>query len=232
MKMLTISEKYLEALKLINDWTSVSDWAIKVGDIYPDLLIKANQEAANQARYTTGVREIAARISSNIVRGAYQNQIEIDATEVPRKVRYISVAEHEVQVQSEIEEDIEPLKRDEIIERDSSQLTQHDLYRIAEFEVISRQLKYFFGLEFEVDHAKALLNNFAPGEHSPNNLQLLLKAHNAKKHNQNWERFTLDEQVDYINAAINMQKIIAPRFSIICDETILESLIGRLRSVY
>jgi hypothetical protein len=45
-----ISEKYIKALKTINDWTTVSKWAIKVGEMYPDLLEKANKEAANHKR--------------------------------------------------------------------------------------------------------------------------------------------------------------------------------------
>ena len=28
-----INEKYIEALRLIDDWTTVSNWAIKVGEM-------------------------------------------------------------------------------------------------------------------------------------------------------------------------------------------------------
>jgi hypothetical protein len=35
--------------------------------------------------YTTGLREIAARVSSNISRGAYAGRIEIDDTERPSR---------------------------------------------------------------------------------------------------------------------------------------------------
>jgi len=228
----TITEKYLEALKQINDWATVSEWAIKVGEIYPDLLIKAEIDAKGQANETTGLREIAARISSNIVRGAYENHIEIDNRERPRRIRFVSQQEHEIQVKHDIEEDIEPLKRTELIQRDATKLTPHELYRIAEFETISKQLKQFFGLEFEIDHAQALLNPVLPGSHHPNNLQLLLKAHNAKKHNTSWVRFSIDEQIEYLLAAINMQKLISQRFSIHCDESIIESLLIRLRNIY
>jgi hypothetical protein len=44
-----ITEKYLEALKTIDDWVQVSECAIKVGELYPELLEKANREAVNQA---------------------------------------------------------------------------------------------------------------------------------------------------------------------------------------
>lgn len=230
--MVTITEKYLEALKKIDGWATVSDWAMKVGELYPDLLAKAEEEAKTHAKESTGLRELAARISSAIVRGAYEDNIEIDASERPRMVRYVSKQEHEAHLIEELDEDIAPLKRNEIIQRDTNQLSQQELYRIAELESISKQLKQFFGLEFEVDHAQALLSPDAPGNHHPDNLQLLLKAHNGKKHNQNWVRFTKDEQVDYILAAINMQKIIATRFSIDCDDSVLDSLLSRLTSVY
>ncbi len=231
--MTTITEKYLGALIKIEGWTTVSDWAIKVGELYPDLLAKAEKEAkTTHAKESTGLRELAARISSAIVRGAYVDNIEIDASERPRTVRYVSKQEHEAHLVDELDEDVAPLKRNEIIQRDSHQLNPQETYRIAELESISKQLKQFFGLEFEVDHAQALLNGDKPGNHHPDNLQLLLKVHNGKKHNNNWERFSLDEQVNYIMAAINIQKIIAPRFAIKCDDSVLDGLVSRLKAIY
>ena len=35
---------YLDALKTINDWATVSEWAIKVGELYSDILEKAEKE--------------------------------------------------------------------------------------------------------------------------------------------------------------------------------------------
>lgn len=144
----TITEKYLEALKTINDWVIVSDWAKMVGELYPDILDKANSEAANYATESTGLREIAARISSAIVRGSYLDNIEIDNSERPRKVRYISKTDHEENIQQEIEEDVAPLRRDEIIRQALVQATDHDKYRLAEFDSISKQLKLFFWFKF------------------------------------------------------------------------------------
>jgi hypothetical protein len=227
-----IREKYLEALKQIDGWAIVSDWAIKVGEIYPDLLAKAEDEAANQANETTGLREIAARISSAISTGAWKNKIEIDTSERPRKVRYIPEErrnEHEAQ---ELEEDVEPLKRDEIIKRDMSEWRAREKYRGDEFEAISRQLKIFLNLEFEVDHANALLNSGHPGKHHPDNLQLLLKTHNVKKKNDNWKRFTFDEQVEYIKAAIRLQRSVASNLNLEMDESVIDSLVERLGKVF
>jgi hypothetical protein len=33
-----VSEKYIEALHLINDWATVSEWALKVAEVFPEIL--------------------------------------------------------------------------------------------------------------------------------------------------------------------------------------------------
>ncbi|WP_409439124.1 hypothetical protein [Psychromonas sp. GE-S-Ul-11] len=35
-----VHEKYLRAIEDHNDWLTVSEWAVKVADIYPDILKK------------------------------------------------------------------------------------------------------------------------------------------------------------------------------------------------
>ena len=224
--------KYLEALKTFDDWVIVSEWAQRFGEIYPDLLEKAEREAQNQANETTGLREIAARISSVISNGAYENQIEVDTSERPRKVRFIPEESREEHNAQEVEEDVAPLRRDEIIRKAMIDMSTHDKYRVSEFEDIAKKMKSFFGLNFEVDHANALLNSDDPGLHHPDNFQLILKAHNSKKNNDNWKKFTFDEQVDYIDTAIKLQQLVASRFGDELDKNILSSLISRLKHVY
>lgn len=63
---MTISEKYLESLKTIGEWVIVSEWAKKFTELYPDEYAKAEAQARNQKNDTTGLREIAARISSRL----------------------------------------------------------------------------------------------------------------------------------------------------------------------
>jgi len=111
-------------------------------------------------------------------------------------------------------------------------MSVHDKYRVNELEMISKQLKQFFGLDFEIDHASALLNNSHPGQHHPDNFQLLLKAHNARKNNTNWQRFTLSEQIDYVETAIKLQTLVAPKFEIEVEVSVLNCLIERLKNVY
>jgi len=229
---LTIRDKYLEALKVFEDFVIVSEWAKQVGDLYPELLAKAEQEAANQANETTGLREIAARISSAISTGSYENKIEIDTSERPRKVRFVPEEDRSEHDAQEIEDDVAPLKRDEIIKLAFNVMTVQEKYRISEFEEIAKKLKNYFGLSFEVDHAEALLNPESPGNHHPDNFQLLLKAHNTKKNNGNWKRFTIEEQEEYIQTSVKLQGLVAPRMDIEMDQSVIDLLIERLAKVY
>lgn len=43
------STKYLEALKIFDDWVIVSEWAVRVGELYPAILEAANEQAAKHA---------------------------------------------------------------------------------------------------------------------------------------------------------------------------------------
>ncbi len=227
-----ISEKYLNALKAINDWTTVSDWAIKVGDIYPELLEKANQEAKNHKRTTTGIRELTARISSWVSTDGFSGKIEIDERERPKRVRILSEQDAAHYVEKELESDLEPLTRAQKITLDESNLGIKEKYRLAEFSAIIAQLKYFFNLDFEFEHAKAILHPTDPGRHHPDNVQILLKSHNRLKQNSNWDRFTLKEQIEYIEAVVRVQKLVSSKMNIDLQEDVIGSLIDRLKLVY
>jgi len=228
---MTKTQKYLEALKSFDDWVVVSEWAIRVGELYPDLLERANEQAANQANETTGLRELAARISSNLSSDGFPD-VEVDDGERPRKVRYISEADKQTRIDDELEADIEPLTRAERIRSDFESLTEIERYRIEEIETISRQLNKYFSVDFEVDHATALLNPTESGKHHPDNLQLLIKAHNGKKNKKNWQRFTIDEQIEYIKHVLALQTLIASRLGVSLINDVLESLLERLGKVY
>jgi hypothetical protein len=227
-----ISEKYLDALKSSDGWSTVSDWAIKVGELFPDILEKADREAKAHENPSTGLREIAARISSNISRGAYQGLIEIDESERPRKVRFLSETDAKNYEEKELEEDLAPISRSQKIRSDFENLSIKEKYRLDEFEAIIGQLRHFFNLDFELEHAKALLNPKEPGLHHPNNIQILLKSHNRMKSNDNWERFTINEQIDYINSAISLQKMVSKRMGVEIDDSVIDSIISRLKVIF
>lgn len=228
----SFSEKYLDALKAIGRWTTVSEWAIRVGEMFPDALEKANVEARNHKRPSTGIREIAARISSAVSTGRFTGKIEVDESERPKRVRILSDEDASSYVEKEIASDLEPLSRAQRIKCDEEALMTKEKYRLAEFEAIISQLKNFFNLDFEFEHAKALLNEKDPGRHHPDNIQILLKSHNRMKGNSNWDRFTIAEQVEYIEAVIRVQRLVSKRMNIDLHEDVVGSIIQRLKMIY
>jgi len=178
-----IHEKYTEALKTFNRFITVSDWAQRVCELYPGLLVKAEKEAEAHKNDTTGLREIAARISSLLSAGNFEN-VSIDDNERPRKVKYLTSEEQQSNQEKELNDDIEPITRFEIINQAKNKLKIFEAYRIEEFKNIQKGFKEFFSLDFELDHAQALLDRESQGRHHPDNLQLMFKYHNEKKSNK------------------------------------------------
>lgn len=228
---MNISEKYVEALKSFNEFVTVYEWAQRVGKLYPDLLAKAEKEALAQKNDTTGLREIAARISSSLSARQFKN-VEVDESERPRRAKYITAQEQKSNQEQELRDDIEPITRIQIINQAKDKLQIFEIYRLDEFKNIQKAFKDFFSLDFELDHANALLDKGNQGEHHPDNLQLLLKYHNGKKNNTSWRRFAFDEQSSYIKDAIKLQSNIADNLSIEIDDLILSQLLERLKAVY
>jgi len=228
---MTKTQKYLESLKNCKSWVTVLEWAEKVCELYPEILEDANRQVQSHATETTGLRAITARLSSKLSSNDYEN-IEIDDSERPRKVRYVSADVKQELLNEELEADVEPLTRKEKIESDTKNLTTYEQYRIDEFYALTTQFKKYFGLEFEVDHAKALLNEEDAGRHHPDNLQLLLKAHNAKKNKKNWKRFSFEEQKQYIEQVVALQMTIASRLEIELVDEVLDSLFEKLEKIY
>jgi len=226
-----IHEKYTEALKILTEFVTVHEWAQKVCELYPDLLEKAEKEAHAQKQDTTGLREIAARISSRLSSGNFKNVL-IDDSDRPRKVKFVTFEEQQSNQEKELSEDIEPITRIEIINQAKDKLKFFELYRFDEFKNIQKAFKDFFGLDFELDHAQALLDSEKQGSHHPNNIQLLLKYHNGKKNNKSWERFSFKEQEIYIRDVIKLQSNVTDNFNIELDNQILSQLLGRLRAIY
>ena len=226
-----IHEKYTEALKTFSGFVTVTEWAQKVCELYPDLLEKAEKEARAQKQNTTGLREIAARISSRLSAGNFNNAF-IDDSERPRKVKYLTPEEQQSNQEKELNDDIEPITRIEIINQAKDRLKIFEIYRLDEFKNIQKAFKDFFSLDFELDHAHALLDRENQGSHHPDNIQLLLKYHNGKKNNKSWERFDFEAQRNYIKDAIKLQSNVAESFDIELDNAVLSQLLNRLKAIY
>jgi hypothetical protein len=232
MIIMNVQEMYLDALKDLSGWVTVWEWATHFCEKFPDMYAKAEEEAKNQKQDTTGLREISARISSRLSRGSFSEFIELDESERPRKIRYLPENEISDHIEKDIEDDIAPLTRQQIIKKHTDELSTNDLYRIREIESIIEQLKLFFKLDFEFEHANAILNKETPGRHHPDNIQILLKTHNRIKNSNNWIRFTIDEQIEYILSVIKVQKIVSSKMNINLDDSVVDKIIDRLRLVY
>ena len=226
-----IYEKYTEALKSFTEYVTVHEWAQKVCELYPDLLEKAEKEAKAQKHDTTGLREIAARISSRLSGGGFKN-VSIDDSERPRKVKYLTIEEQQSDQEEKLNDDIEPITRFEIISQARDKFKIYEVYRLDEFRNIQKGFKDYFSLDFELDHAQALLDKEKRGIHHPNNIQLLLKYHNGKKSNKSWKRFTVNEQEKYIRDAIKLQSNVANSFDLDLDDKILSQLLMRLKFIF
>ena len=230
-------DKYIEALKSLDGFVIVSEWAETFANMFPEDMESANTDAERQNKkkdknFTTGLREIAARLSSRTSSGAFGSNIEIDNSERPKRVRFIDDDEKKDVEQRSIEEDIEPLKRNEIIKNAINSLEAKQLYRLMQFEQIKNDLNKWFKTSFEIEHSTALLNQDQQGSHHPDNIQLLIKSHNAKKSSQNWNRFSLKEQIEYINKVIELQKLVLGNFNLEFEKYILEDILDRLKRIY
>lgn len=223
---MTITDQYLEALKQMEGWVTTGEWALKVTELYPDLLEKANEQARNQKIDTTGMRELTARIASAIARGAYEGKIEIDASERPRKIRYATEDEIQKHADEELDEEMESLTRAQKIRKEYDELGDYDRYRIQEFELIAKAFNSYFNTDLEVDHAQALMG-VNPGKHHPDNLQLLSKTHNRIKSKTSWDRMSLEKQLEYLHKMKVYHMMV---FKV--DEGIFNSLIERIKKVF
>ena len=223
---MTITEKYIEALKEIGDWATAGEWALKVAEMYPDIMENANEQAKNQKNDTTGMRELTARLHSNVSRGAYEGKIEIDMDERPRKFRYALPEDIEKRIDEELDEEMACLTRTERIKKDYESLSTYDKYRIQELEAIAKAFNSYFKTDIEVDHAQSLMGD-NPGRHHPDNLQLISKTHNRIKSKKSWERMNLEKQLEYLEKMMAYHEMV---FDV--DDEILASLVERVRKVY
>lgn len=75
----------MHALSLTSDWLTVSEWACKFAEIYHDLLVAADAQAAKQKNDSTGLREIAAHLSSRLISGGFRVSVVVHASESHKK---------------------------------------------------------------------------------------------------------------------------------------------------
>lgn len=121
---LNIGQLYIETLIKQDQEITFGEWARLFSKDHPDLFEKAHKEAVAQKRPSTGLRELAARMSSMIAAGRYHDCVSVNRLERPMKVKYISTLDRE-EIETEEEEEI---TREEQIQRDIENLSVHELY--------------------------------------------------------------------------------------------------------
>ncbi len=132
-------------------------------------------------------------------------------------------------IQQEVEN---RLSRDVIIRRDRDSMSTFDQYRMDEIYDISKELNTYFNLKFEVDHAQALLNLENPGKHIPDNLHILIERRNRIKSNNNWDRYSIDKQIEHIRHHVEDHLAEGELLGVSGNSWILDALIERLKLVY
>ncbi|WP_457594012.1 hypothetical protein [Hydrogenimonas sp.] len=45
---MTITDQYLEALQQVDEWITVGEWAVKISELFPELLENAEKQAKEQ----------------------------------------------------------------------------------------------------------------------------------------------------------------------------------------
>ncbi|SBS65283.1 AAA family ATPase [Vibrio atlanticus] len=82
-------EKYLQALSHAEGWVTVNEWAKLVQEYFPDLVEAAEEQAKKHAKPSSGLTQIAGRISSEFTNeGSMSQFVDIDNSSKPQKVRY------------------------------------------------------------------------------------------------------------------------------------------------
>ncbi len=208
------------------------EWAELVGKKYPELLKKATLQGSSRSPSRSGVSILSTSMSASL-RGSKESVfIETVVVDNLTKFRYITEEKSLENIEKALDEEELYSTRAEIIKAGNSVMTKFDSFRYKEFQEIQKNFKTLLKLDFEIDHANALMNPTEPGDHHPDNLQLLNSRFNSIKGKYNWKRFTIEEQVKHIRdyAAPYLEHKI--NLNIEYGEDCLEILIKRLEAIY
>lgn len=217
------NEKYLQALKTFDEAVSIATWSSKYLQMFPP---SSELDLSSELKQT--IQKISLKISS----GKFNESVFVDCDETPRLVKFITKDEFEKNTEIIIDADLEPIIRKELIKSSKDSLEAKELYRVTEFENIQKGFKEFFKIDFEIVAMQYLLDQNKDRHYNPTNLQFLLKHHQNKKANNSWDRFTIDEQIEYIKKVVELQGTLNDRLCVEINNSVLESLISRLIAIY
>ena len=148
------SEKYLEVLKQIKDWTTARDWAIKVGEMHPAILKEADKQAKKQKIPSDGITQLAARIGANVINGAYKGQVDSqyydDGRKKQKKYKYLAKSKLSPSTQRSSEKNQNSYNRFETVKKGKKNLSPHEKYCRDSFYTIKKELT-------DIPHPKSII---------------------------------------------------------------------------
>ncbi len=233
-------------LKEIDEWVPLGDFVkILVTKFPEELIYNGRQGDEDEPTLEMAIQRITRRFNDSFVKGNLDPKIWIYNGTGVRQIR-IASGDKEASLLTLTEklllekgvksgEDMETtITRKEREKRDSTKWISDDTYRYGEFKDIASSLNKHFNLDLEVDHAWAIMCDDKPGQHHPDNLHLLSKRHNVIKNNFSSNRFTIEEQEDYITDLVTFNKKHSDRLNLRAHgtEKVLEKLFIRLEAIY
>lgn len=225
---------YWEMFKRATSPTTVPEIVEQIIVEHPDFFAKKDAAAAQQKRPNNGRKQIQAEVNSLIATGRIPSQLQVDRTGDLITFTYLEQdvedADDDLLLEYEDEGTTDnPCKatRRQIVQEAISNFTPEELYRTQEFKRIADALKTNCGITLDVDHAKSLLNYEEPGEHHPDNLQLLESNLNKSKNNKNWNRFTWEQQERHLRCLLDAIEVAKN-----VNRSVFEILVQQLKVVY
>jgi len=217
------TDKFIEVLKSFNKPITIVEWAKRIIELYPAVLIQSNSKTKDKMT----LKELVARMSLKVSKGEFSN-IEIEFCNNYRKVSYLSEEMKQESIKKHVSKDIEPLMYEEKITKSLNSLSEAETYRVEEFNAIRLQLNKYFNLNFEIFYIRSLERD---GEHQADNIQLLTTEHRGEE-KKSFTRFSIEEQKAYIKRVIIVHMMVCKKLDISLTDEVLDMLLDRLAKIY
>ena len=217
------TDKFIEVLQSFNKPITVAEWAKRIIELYPAVLIQSNSKTKDKMT----LKELVARMSLKVSKGEFSN-VEVTFCNNYRTVFYLSEEMKQEQIKKHASKDIEPIVYEEKILQSLNNLSESETYRIEEFNAITFQLNKYFNLNFELFYLKSLEQE---GEYKAENIQLLTTEHKQQE-KKSFTRFTIEEQKAYIKRVIIVHMMVCKKLDISLTDEVLDMLLDRLAKIY
>jgi hypothetical protein len=223
---MTKSEKFIEVLRTFDEPVTVAEWAKRIIDLYPLVLVPTNRETDA----TMTLLELTTVMSVKLSKGEFP-EVKVDYSEPYRKVQYISDFTKKDLIKEYANSDREPILYEEYKSEGISKLNESERYRVEEFKSIVTQLNSYFNMNFEIHDLSLVARRKEKVRYHPDNFELLTSEHATKKLADK-VRFTIDAQKAYIKRMLVADAMISKVLDIDVTDQVLDMLLDRLEKIY